>query len=455
MSKYTSQFKLSAITAFLERGRGFRFVAAQFQMDPTLLRRWVEAYRLHGDASLQVRSRVYSPEFKLGVLQRMWQDKLSLRRVAALFNLGNSSQVGRWQQQYYSGGFEALVAGKGLNTAMPLPPDKIPDPTSPSDDDLSHAQLLIKLRKLQVENAWLKKLKVPGGEEKAGVGSRQKTTLVTELREHFMLDELLLAADLPRSTYYYQAKVMAGGNRLAPLKAAIQSIQDAHKGRYGYRRMTAALRNEGLIVNSKTVRRLMDELGLKCTVRPKKYRSYRGLMGEASPNTLARDFEAEQPNQKWVTDVTEFKVAGEKLYLSPVLDLYNGEIVAYQTATRPRYCLVGDMLEKALEQLPEAAKPMLHSDQGWHYRYPDYRERLEKAGLDQSMSRKGNCLDNATMESFFGTLKSEYFYRERFDNVAQLQAGLDEYIHYYNHDRIKMKLGGLSPVAYRAQSAIA
>ncbi len=275
------------------------------------------------------------------------------------------------------------------------------------------------------------------------------------MREYFELDELLEATGLARSTYYYQVKAMAAGDRFVSLKASIQSIQSAHKGRYGYRRMTATLNKSGHRVNSKTVRRLMGEMDLKCTVRPKKYRSYRGLMGEASPNTMARQFEAEQPNQKWVTDVTEFKVAGEKLYLSPILDLFNGEIVAYQTATRPRYALVGDMLEKALERLPEAAKPMLHSDQGWHYRYPDYRERLEKAGLEQSMSRKGNCLDNATMESFFGTLKSEYFYRERFDTVAQLQAGLDEYIRYYNYDRIKMKLGGLSPVAYRAQSAIA
>lgn len=267
--------------------------------------------------------------------------------------------------------------------------------------------------------------------------------------------ELLQLLGLSRSTYYYQIKAMAALDRLAPLKASIKNIQDTHKGRYGYRRMTAAVRNDGYLVNSKTVRRLMSELSLMCTVRPKKYRSYRGLAGEASPNTLGRQFDAERPNQKWVTDVTEFKVAGEKLYLSPILDLYNGEIVAYQTATRPRYALVGDMLEQALEQLPADAKPMLHSDQGWHYRYPIYRERLEKAGLEQSMSRKGNCLDNATMESFFGTLKSEYYYRECFESVAQLQAGLDDYIHYYNHDRIKMKLGGMSPVAYRVQSAIA
>lgn len=267
---------------------------------------------------------------------------------------------------------------------------------------------------------------------------------------------LLKLVGLARSTYYYQLKMMGVADRFAPLKVSIQSLQEVHKGRYGYRRMTAALRNDGQLVNSKTVRRLMAELSLKCTVRPKKYRSYRGPMsGEASQNTLARQFEADQPNQKWVTDVTEFKVAGEKLYLSPVLDLYNGEIVAYQTATRPRYALVGDMLEQALKHLPKDAKPMLHSDQGWHYRYPRYRQRLEKAGLKQSMSRKGNCLDNATMESFFGTLKSEFFYRERFDSVAQLQAGLDDYIRYYNHERIKMKLGGLSPVAYRARSAVA
>lgn len=257
---------------------------------------------------------------------------------------------------------------------------------------------------------------------------------------------LLKRVGLSRSTNYYQVKAMAVGDRLAPLKASIQSIQDTNKGRYGYRRMTAAVRNSGYLANSKTVRRLMSELNLVCKVRPKKYRSYRGLMGEASPNILSRQFEAEQPNQKWVTDVTEFKVAGEKLYLSPILDLYNGEIVTYQTAARPRYALVGDMLEQALEQLPQDAKPMLHSDQGWHYRYPSYRKRLEKAGLEQSMSRKGNCLDNATMESFFGTLKSEYYYRERFDSVVQLQAGLDEYIRYYNHERIKMKLGGMSPV---------
>jgi len=160
MSKYTSQFKLSVIIAFLERGRGFRHVAAQFQMDPTLLRRWVEAYRLHGEASLSGTRERYSPLFKFSVLQRMWRDSLSLRRVAALFNLGNSSQVGRWQQQYYSGGIEALASGKkGLNTAMPKPPAK-PRKTVAvlNNDERTHKVLLDELQYLRMENAYLKKL---------------------------------------------------------------------------------------------------------------------------------------------------------------------------------------------------------------------------------------------------------------------------------------------------------
>ncbi len=160
MSKYTTQFKLSAITAFLERGRGFRHIAAQFQMDPTLLRRWVEAYRLHGEASLRSRGKHHSPLFKFSVLQCMWRDSLSLRRVAALFNLGNSSQVGRWQQQYYSGGIEALDSGKkGLNTVMPKPPAKPRKTAAPlTDEERAHKALLDELQYLRMENAYLKKL---------------------------------------------------------------------------------------------------------------------------------------------------------------------------------------------------------------------------------------------------------------------------------------------------------
>ena len=263
---------------------------------------------------------------------------------------------------------------------------------------------------------------------------------------------LLSAAILSRSTFYYQAKVLRSGDRYASLKTSIRAIYESHKGRYGYRRITAQLRQAGQAVNHKTVQRLMNSLALKSLVRPKKYRSYRGECA-SSPNLLDRQFGAGRPNEKWVTDVTEFNVRGNKLYLSPIMDLYNGEIVAYEMQERPVYSLVGNMLRKALRKLKtHGDAPLLHSDQGWQYQMSHYREQLHEHGLMQSMSRKGNCLDNAAMESFFGTLKSEFFYLNKFASVQELQRGLRRYIHYYNHQRIKLKLKGLSPVQYRTQA---
>lgn len=276
-----------------------------------------------------------------------------------------------------------------------------------------------------------------------------------ELRQHHPLAALLKNARLARSTFYYQAKVQQAGDRYAHLKASIGAIYVRHKGRYGYRRITDELRNTGSEVNHKTVQRLMQQLGLKSLVRPKKYRSYRGQFNANVPNVLDRQFQADQPNQKWVTDVTEFNVRGNKLYLSPVMDLYNGEIVAYDTQKRPHLPLVSNMLKKALGKLSAQQAPLLHSDQGWQYQMPAYRRQLTEHGLTQSMSRKGNCLDNAAMESFFGTLKSEFFYLNKFDSIGRLEAGLRQYIHYYNHERIKSKLKGLSPVQYRTQPSVA
>jgi transposase InsO family protein len=194
---------------------------------------------------------------------------------------------------------------------------------------------------------------------------------------------------------------------------------------------------------------------LKSLVRPKKYRSYRGQFNANVPNVLDRKFRADRPNSKWVTDVTEFNVRGDKLYLSPVMDLYNGEIVADEMQETARMPLVSEMLMKALSKLKSQEAPLLHSDQGWQYQMASYQRQLVARGLTQSMSRGGNCLDKAAMESFFGTLKSEYFYLNKFENVKELERGLKEYIHNYNNDRIKIKLKGLSPVQYRTQPSVA
>ena len=261
---------------------------------------------------------------------------------------------------------------------------------------------------------------------------------------------LVAFANIPRSTYYDLVKKMNRTDPDADLKAEIQAIYNEHEGRYGYRRIRDELANRGQKVNHKKVQRIMKELGLKCIVRMKKYKSYKGSVGKIAPNILDRNFTAESPNEKWVTDITEFKLFGEKLYLSPVLDLFNGEIITYTIGSRPTYSLVSEMLEKALERLPEKHQLLMHSDQGWHYQMEKYRRVLQARGITQSMSRKGNCYDNSVMENFFGILKSEFLYLKEFESVEHFKKELKKYITYYNTKRIKAKLK-LSPVQYRTQ----
>lgn len=280
----------------------------------------------------------------------------------------------------------------------------------------------------------------------------QKTQVVQELRQRHSLDILLLIAQLPRATFYYHLKRMNRADKYEASKAEIAAIYHENKGRYGYRRITTALHSQGTCLNHKTVQRLMRELGLVCRVRMKKYRSYKGEVGKITPNLLNRDFCAEKPNQKWVTDVTEFSLFGEKLYLSPILDLHSSDVVSYTISERPVLSMVTTMAEKALEQIPDGSELILHSDQGWQYQHKQYQRILRKKGVRQSMSRKGNCLDNAVMENFFGLLKSELLYLQEFQSMEHFKQELIEYLDYYNNRRIKAKLKGLPPAIHRQQA---
>ena len=272
----------------------------------------------------------------------------------------------------------------------------------------------------------------------------------------FRLDLLLETARLPRSTYYYQLKQLDGLDKDKKLKAEIQAIFIEHKGNYGYRRMTLELRNRGYIVNHKKVQRLMKVLGLTARIRRKrKYSSYHGEIGEKADNLIQRKFEAAKPMEKCYTDVTEFAIPAstQKLYLSPVLDGFNREIIAYNLSTTPNLAQVKSMLEQAFTE-EHYENTILHSDQGWQYQHQYYHRFLENKGIQPSMSRKGNSPDNGMMESFFGILKSEMFYgyEKTFHSLEQLEQAIVGYIDYYNNKRIKVKLKGLSPVQYRTKS---
>ena len=263
---------------------------------------------------------------------------------------------------------------------------------------------------------------------------------------------LLSIAQLPRATFYYHLKQMQKADKYASVKEEITAIYHENKGRYGYRRITEVLHSHGFAVNHKTVQRLMKELELICRVRMKKYRSYKGEVGKIAPNLLNRNFYADRPNQKWVTDVTEFSLFGEKLYLSPILDLHSSDLVSYTLSDRPVLSMVTTMLDKAFEKIPDGTNLILHSDQGWQYQHKQYQRLLREKGIRQSMSRKGNCLDNAVMENFFGLLKSELLYLQEFKSMKHFKQELIEYLEYYNNRRIKAKLKGLPPAIHRQQA---
>ena len=272
----------------------------------------------------------------------------------------------------------------------------------------------------------------------------------------FRLDLLLEVARLARSTYYYQLKELDGLDKDKELKTEIQTIYNDHKGNYGYRRIHLELRNRGYSVNHKRVQRLMRILGLTARIRRKrKYSSYQGEIGKKAENLIQRQFEASKPMEKCYTDVTEFAIPAstQKLYLSPVLDGFNGEIIAYHLSTSPNLEQVKTMLEQAFTE-KHYENTILHSDQGWQYQHDSYHRFLESKRIQPSMSRKGNSPDNGMMESFFGILKSEMFYgyEKNFSSLEDLEQAIVNYIDYYNNKRIKVKLKGLSPVQYRTKS---
>ena len=266
------------------------------------------------------------------------------------------------------------------------------------------------------------------------------------------MKDLLQLSGLARSTFYYYLKHQ-NTDKYEKEKREITDIFNANKGRYGYRRILAVLHCRGYSINHKTVLKLMNSLGLKGKQRKNdKYHSYKGQVGKVADNHLNREFYAEKPFEKLTTDVTQFKIGDEKIYLSPVMDLFNREIVSYSISTSPNLWQIREMLDGLFEKLPADATPLFHSDQGWQYQHAEYQRLLAEHNIKQSMSRKGNCMDNGAMENFFGRLKVEMYYGEKFESVNTFIDELKQYIDYYNNERISTKLKGMSPVQYRTHS---
>ena len=255
-----------------------------------------------------------------------------------------------------------------------------------------------------------------------------------------------------RSVFYCHLSRLKNNDGYDDTRIRIKAIYDDNKGRYGYRRICLSLRNEGYnIINHKTVPKLMSQMGLKAKQKKRYYHSCKGQIGKVTPNAINRNFSAERLNQKWVMDVSQICINDEKLYISPILDMYNREIIAYTLSRSPNQRMVTDMLKKAFKKYKNLDGWLLHSDQSWLYQHTQYQKMLKNNGIIQSMSRKGNCLDNATMENFFGLMENELLYVNHFESLDRFETELKKYIVWYNTKRIKLRLKGMSLAQYRAQ----
>ena len=276
--------------------------------------------------------------------------------------------------------------------------------------------------------------------------------MIGALRNKYKLHELLEIFHMAKSSYCYQQAALAAPDKYNEVRKKIRSVFDDSSCRYGYRRIHSSLKTEDITISEKVIRRIMQEDKLIVpNVKRRKYNSYKGEITPAVPNVIERDFHAEQPNTKWLTDITEFHIPAGKIYLSPIIDCFDGLPVSWTIGVSPDADLVNTMLDNAIGMLHENEHPIVHSDRGAHYRWPGWIERMEKAGLTRSMSKKGCSPDNSACEGFFGRLKNEMFYGRSWKDVTieEFIRILDEYIHWYAEKRIKLSLGGMSPIQYR------
>ncbi|AYA74701.1 IS3 family transposase [Bacillus sp. Y1] len=451
MSNFTVENRIQMVLRYLNGNESIKEISRQVQINKSVLSGWIRLYEQHGSEAFLKNYTRYSTEFKMDVLNYMNETGTSSVDTAAIFNISSPGMIRNWRTKWKQGGIDALqLKKKGRPSMKKETKNSEPKKAAPTPVEGTVEALQAKIERLEMENAYFKKVECFSSN--AGkITNKIKAQVIYELKDQYDVVDLVEVADIPRSTYYYWEKRLNQVDKYANVKEEIREIYHAHKGRYGYRRITKELKKKGIHHDQKTINKLMNTMGLKCLVRMKKYRSYKGSVGKIAPNILQRDFKAERMNQKWVTDVTEFHLFGEKRYLSPVLDLCNGEIIAYNVMKRPVYRLVGEMLDKAIEYLKPGDQVILHSDQGWHYQMKQYQKTLEQHEITQSMSRKGNCLDNAVIENFFGLLKSELLYLQEFESIEHFEQELEEYIDYYNQKRMKAKLKDLSPVEYRTQ----
>lgn len=452
--RYSNKQKREAVKHYCDHGQCLARTIRQLGYPSAeLLRAWVDEQHPGGRQRVSGKARraASSPEQKKAAVIELCSRDGAASSIAEEF--GVSRQIlYKWRNQLLDE--EARPAMKRR---------KSPSPEDDREELVAEVETLEKrIHQLQLEHDILVKanelLKKDEGVDPQILSNREKTLLIDALRPAYVLPELLAELRLPRSSYYYHKACQRRPDKYAEIRCTVTEIFDGNHRCYGYRRIGESLRRYGTPISEKVVRRLMAEEGLIVhSTRRRRYSAYQGEVSPAVENLIDRDFHAAAPNEKWLTDITEFQLPAGKVYLSPIIDCFDGLVVSWAIGTRPDADLVNAMIDEAIGTLDANERPTVHSDRGAHYRWPGWLSRIEDAKLTRSMSRKGCTPDNAACEGFFGRLKTEMFYpREwRETTIEGFIAELDSYIRWYNDDRIKISLGALSPVEYRESLGIA
>lgn len=470
--KLTYEEKLRIYDLWKNQHYSPRRIAKQYNISRSVIRYMVNLMDRHGvEIVKHGKQKYYSPDFKINAIDRVLLNHESSVQVSLDLGLPNVGMLSLWIKSFKENCYTIVEKQRGRKS---YDQKESKDDTgtiregkrttSSTEPETYHRERILK--KIECLSSAKRN---PSKEEIARVITELRQELSCSLK--FILDAIHANPELPqmtRSDYYYQCKKIDKDMKNDEIMNQIISVFYKHKKRYGYRRITLELSNMGYRVNHKKVKRLMVIMGLYGVTPRSKYKSYKGDFNGTVKNQLLnkvvdaenhktyydRDFSTTSCNQKWTTDVTEFHIADGKVYLSPVMDIHNREIVSFDISIRPNFQQTMNMLNQAFEKHTDLNGLIFHSDQGWQYQMPQYHSTLKDKGIIQSMSRKGNCLDNSPMENFFGRMKNEMFYNHEYEftSIEHLIQEIENYIYYYNNERIQVKLKGLTPVQYRNQS---
>ena len=450
--KFSQAQKERAVEHYLEHGRSIAStIKALGYPSRGLLRLWIG--ELHPEARTRLVGRA--------------RDRASVDKQAAVIALctrqGSAKAVAQelGVSRYSLYNWRTQLLGQDARASM-KPKQDPPQVSERTELEQQLEALRQEIRRLQLEQDILKKanelIKKGLGIDRQILTNREKTVLVDALRTTYSLNELLRELGLPRSSYFYHRARIEVADKYAEVRRVMAEIFECNYRCYGYRRIHASLCRQSLKISEKVVRRLMkQECLVPVTRKRRRFGSYMGEISPAPDNLLNRDFHAGAPNEKWLTDVTEFQIPAGRVYLSPMIDCFDGMVVSCSIGRRADADLVNTMLDAAIETVTASSeRPLVHSDRGGHYRWPGWLSRIAEAKLVRSMSRKGCSPDNAACEGFFGRLKNELFYSRDWlsTSTEEFVATLDTYIRWYNDTRIKDSLGFRSPVEHRRDLGI-